>query len=413
MLKDRLKFPGDKSISHRALIFAAMTNGKCHIENISTGKDVESTRACLALCGIDSNRTNKTISLMGRQLHNPKANLDCGNSGTTARLLMGFLAGKRVKANFVGDKSLSQRPMQRIIDPLNKMGSGIESVNQRLPLMLPGKILKGISYTLPIASAQVKSAILLAGLGADNDTTVIEPIPTRNHTELMLQELGVDIRISANTITVSPLQKPLKSFAITIPGDPSSAAFFAAAATMLQRSDLILENISFNPSRTGFYDALQRMGGDLQYLDHRKNNGEPVGDLRVRSNQLHSIAITENDIPNMIDEIPILAVLATQAEGKTTIQGAAELRVKECDRIHAIYINLKRMGANITEFDDGFEITGPTRLKGTEIETFGDHRIAMALTIAGLVANAPVKLDNPNCVNISFPEFYSFLSKVL
>ena len=253
MLKGRLKFPGDKSISHRALIFAAMTNGKCHIENISTGKDVEATRNCLGLCGIDSGRTNNSISIIGGQLNNPKTNLDCGNSGTTARLLVGLLAGKRVNANFIGDKSLSRRPMQRIIDPLNKMGAGIESVNQRLPLTLPGNILRGISYTLPVASAQVKSAILLAGLGAEDDTTVIEPISTRNHTELILNELGVDVRIKENSITVSPLQKSLQSFVMNIPGDPSSATFFAAAATILQGSDLILENISVNPSRTGFY----------------------------------------------------------------------------------------------------------------------------------------------------------------
>lgn len=412
MLKGKLKFPGDKSISHRALILAALTDGNCQIENISTGADIESTRNCLALCGINSKRIDKTVFLTGGKLNNPKTNLDCGNSGTTARLLIGLLAGQKVSARFVGDESLSRRPMQRIIHPLEKMGVEFESSNQHLPLILRIKQLTGISYTPSVASAQVKSAILLAGLGAEGETTVTEPRPTRNHIELMLNDLGADIRAKDNSVTVLPLQRPLNSFKMTIPGDPSTAAFFAAAAVLIPNSDLILENVSANPTRTGFYAALEQMCGNIECLNQRENNGEHAGDLRIRDSQLQGISIIKNDVPGMIDEIPILAILATQAEGTTEIRGAAELRVKECDRINAICINLKRMGADIIEFDDGFDITGPTPLKSATIETFDDHRIAMAFTIAGLVANVPVELDNPDCVNISFPEFYSSLRKV-
>ncbi len=412
MLKGKLKFPGDKSISHRALILAALTDGNCQIENISTGADVESTRSCLALCGINSKKTERKVSLNGGQLHNPISSLDCGNSGTTTRLLIGLLAGQKVNARFVGDESLSRRPMQRIIHPLEKMGVEFESSNKHLPLTLRIKQLTGISYTPSVASAQVKSAILLVGLGAKDETTITELRPTRNHTELMLNELGADIQTKDNSVTVLPLQRPLNSFKMTIPGDPSTAAFFAAAAVLIPNSDLILENVSANPTRTGFYAALEQMYGNIECLNQWENNGERAGDLRIRSSQLQGILITKDDVPGMIDEIPILAVMATQAEGTTEIRGAAELRVKECDRINAICINLKRMGADITEFDDGFAITGPTPLKSTTIKTFNDHRIAMTFTIAGLVANMPVTLDNPNCVNISFPEFYSFLRKV-
>ena len=413
MLKGKLKFPGDKSISHRALILAALTDGDCQIENISTGADVESTRNCLTLCGINSKRTDKTVSLTGGKLRNPETNLDCGNSGTTARLMIGLLAGQKVRARFVGDESLSRRPMQRIIHPLEKMGAEFDSSNQHFPLTLHVKRLTGVSFTPSVASAQVKSAILLTGLGAEGETTVIEPRPTRNHTELMLNELGADIRTEDNSVTVLPLQRPLNSFKMTIPGDPSTAAFFAAAATLIPNSDLILGNVSANPTRTGFYAILEQMCGNIECLNQWENNGERAGNLRICGSQLQGISITKEDVPSMIDEIPILAVMATQAEGTTEIRGAAELRVKECDRINAIYINLKRMGADITEFDDGFAITGPTPLKSAKIKTFGDHRIAMAFTIAGLAANVAVKLDNPDCVNISFPEFYSFLSKVL
>ncbi len=413
MLNGKLQFPGDKSISHRALILATLTDGDCQIENISTGADVESTRNCLSLCGINSKKTKKIVYITGKPMRNPEINLDCGNSGTTARLLIGLLAGQKVSARFVGDVSLSQRPMQRIVDPLNKMGANIESINQRLPIILSGKILKGISYTPSVASAQVKSTILFAGLGAEGETTVTESILTRNHTELMLNELGADIRTKDNFVTVLPLQRPLNSFKMTIPGDPSTAAFFAAAAALIPNSNLILENVSANPTRTGFYTVLEQMCGNIECLSQWENNGERAGDLRIRGSQLEGISITKEDVPGIIDEIPILAVMATQAEGTTKIRGAADLRVKECDRINAICINLKRMGADITEFDDGFAITGPTPLKSAKIETFGDHRIAMAFTIAGLAANVAVKLDNPDCVNISFPEFYSSLSKVL
>jgi len=413
MINGTLKFPGDKSISHRALILASLSDGKCEIENISTGVDVESTRQCLALCGIQSTKIDNKVLITGGRFYNPATDLDCGNSGTSARLLIGLLSGQKIKAKFVGDKSLSQRPMQRVIEPLMNMEANIESLDQKLPISLNGNKLSGISYTPKIASAQVKSAILLAGLGADGETKVTELHQTRDHTELMLNELCDNIFINNNSIKVTPLNKPLRSFDMTVPGDPSTAAFFAAAAVLLPNSNLVIENISANPKRTGFYTLLERMGGNLEFLNQWKNNGELAGNMQIRSSKLHAVEIKKDDVPSIIDELPILAILATQADGITNVRGAAELRVKESDRISAICRNLIRMGANVMEFDDGFTIEGPTKLNNADIKTFDDHRIAMAFTIAGLVANVQVVLDNPDCVSISFPEFYSFLKKVM
>lgn len=412
MLKGQLTFPGDKSISHRALMLAALSKGSSVIRNLSTGADVQSTINCLKACGIDINNAGNAIVVHGGPFQNPQTELDCGNSGTSTRLLLGLLAGKGLKATFSGDASLSPRPMNRVLEPLQLMGLQAESENGHLPITIQKSTLKGIRYTPHVASAQVKSAIILAGLGALGTTTVNEPIPTRDHTERILKELGADITVKRTEITVAPLTKPLSTFEMTIPGDPSTAAFFGAAAALVSESELILRNILANPTRTGFFTILEKMGAGMECLQQWNTNGERVGDLKITQGSLRAVSINKIDMPGLIDELPMLAILATQAEGITEVRGAEELRVKESDRIHAICSNLIRMGANIKELQDGFIIKGPTPLKGTRIETFGDHRIAMAFAVAGLISDGPVTLDDPSCAAISFPEFYRKLEQV-
>jgi 3-phosphoshikimate 1-carboxyvinyltransferase len=325
--------------------------------------------------------------------------------------MAGLLAGKGVKAKFTGDKSLSERPMNRIIEPLKKMGISIESENGYLPLLLtPGNI-NGIIYTPQAASAQVKSCIILAGLGAFGETKVQEKIKTRDHTEIMLRELGAEIK-SEDVISIQPLKKPLVEFEITIPGDPSSAAFFAAATAMIPNSDLTITKVLANPTRIGFFSVLEDMGADIEWDNMRKEGGEWVGDVHIFCQQLNGLHIMKDLIPTVIDEIPIIAVLATQADSPTVIEGAAELRVKESDRIKAICQNLQSMGAEIIEKKDGFIINPINKLHHTNIETFGDHRIAMAFTIAGLLPLEKNTLDDENCINISFPEFSDILSQI-
>ena len=406
-----ISLPGDKSISHRALMLASLTDGNCAIHNISTGEDVETTRKCLVQCGIESEKYKTTVQLRGGDLKPTEMPLYCGNSGTTVRLMAGLLAGRGVRAKLTGDKSLSERPMNRIIEPLQKMGINIESENGYLPLFLtPGNI-NGIFYTPQVASAQVKSCIILAGLGAFSETKVQEKIKTRDHTEIMLKELGAEIKL-ADVISIQPLKKPLDEFEITIPGDPSSAAFFAAAAAMIPNSDLTITNVLANTTRIGFFSVLKNMGTDIEWNNMRKEGGEWVGDVHIFSQPLNGLHIMKDLIPTVIDEIPIIAVLATQADSPTVIEGAAELRVKESDRIKAICQNLQSMGAEIIEKQDGFIINPVTKLHHANIETFGDHRIAMAFTIAGLLPSEKNTMDDENCINISFPEFSEILSQI-
>ena len=406
-----ISLPGDKSISHRALMLASLTDGNCVIHNISTGEDVETTRKCLVQCGMESEKDGTTVRLRGGGFKPTEMPLYCGNSGTTVRLMAGLLAGKGVRAKFTGDKSLSERPMNRIIDPLIKMGINIESENGYLPLFLTPRNVNGIDYAPQVASAQVKSCIILAGLGAFGETKVQEKIKTRDHTEIMLKELGAEIKL-ADVISIQPLKKPLDEFEITIPGDPSSAAFFAAAAAMIPNSDLTIKNVLANTTRIGFFSVLENMGADIEWNNMRTEGGEWVGDVHIFCQQLNGLHIMKDLIPTVIDEIPIIAVLATQADSPTVIEGAAELRVKESDRIKAICQNLQSMGAEIIEKQDGFIINPVTKLHHTNIETFGDHRIAMAFTIAGLLPSEKNTLDNENCINISFPEFSDILSQI-
>ena len=406
-----ISLPGDKSISHRALMLASLTSGECVIHNISTGDDVESTRKCLADCGIKSEKYGNTVKIKGGDIETPEMPLNCGNSGTTVRLLSGLLSGKGVSVKFTGDQSLSKRPMKRIIEPLNKMGVSIESEDGYLPMSLTPKNVNGIYYSTPISSAQVKSCIILAGLGAYGETRVKEKIKSRDHTELMLKDLGAEI-IAEDVITVQPLKKPLDVFEITVPGDPSSAAFFAAAAAMIPNSDLTIKNVLANTTRIGFFTILEKMGAGVEWKNMSKEGGELVGDVNIISQPLNGLDIMEDLIPTVIDEIPIIAVLATQADSPTVVRGAAELRVKESDRIKGICRNLRSMGAEIIEKQDGFIINPVTKLHHTKIKTFGDHRIAMAFTIAGLLTSEHNTLDDAICINISFPEFSDILGQI-
>ena len=411
-IKGKITFPGDKSISHRALMFAALAEGESRISNLSTGVDVQSTRKCLEACGIKIRNDRNDVIVKGRKFSDPIEPLDCGNSGTTTRLLLGLLAGQGINATFVGDKSLSARPMNRILEPLFQMGLKCESHDGKLPITIQNSDLNGIQYESPVASAQVKSAILLAGLGASGKTSVKEPILSRDHTEKMINGLGVDISIKGLTATVSNLSTPFSSFQFSIPGDPSTAAFFAASAALVPNSEIVLNRVLANPTRIGFFAALEKMGVGIEWLDQWDEAGERIRNIKIFHQALNSTPITIDNIPGLIDEIPVIAILATQVEGKMEIRGAEELRIKECDRIHAVCKNLKKMGADIQELDDGFIINGPTPLYGAEIETFHDHRIAMAFAIAGLVVHGKLVLDHPECASISYPEFYDELERM-
>ena len=410
-IKGIISLPGDKSVSHRALMLASLSDGPCVINNISTGDDVETTRKCLYQCGIKSSKLGSSVEITGGTLSSPVQPLDCGNSGTTVRLMAGLLSGQGLIVRLVGDKSLSKRPMNRIIEPLEKMGVTIESNNGFLPISInPGDV-QSIDYSPSVSSAQVKSSILLAGLGASGESIIREDIPTRDHTELMLKELGANINQGEN-ITINPLLKPLSSFEMTIPGDPSSASFFAAAAAMIPNSDLTIKNVLANPTRIGFFSIMESMGADITWKNLKKVAGEFVGDVHILCQPLNGLHIMKEMIPSIIDEIPIIAVLATQANSPTIIEGAQELRVKESDRIKAICDNLKSMGGDIIEKKDGFIINPPFILSPAKIQTFDDHRIAMAFIIAGLLTTKRNILDNQDCINISFPEFNQILDQI-
>ena len=411
-LTGEIFFPGDKSISHRSLMFAALCNGKSKISNLSTGKDVQSTKNCLIDCGIKIYNEKSSYIVEGGKFINPKKELDCGNSGTTVRLLAGLLSGQNINATFVGDESLSNRPMKRIIEPLKLMGLNCSSKNFTLPLKIKSSKLNGINYKSQIASAQVKSAVLLAALGSNKPTSFIEPVLSRNHTEIMLKALGVPINTEKLKTTISKITKKLKPFNFNIPGDPSSAAFFAGAASMIKNSNLVLKNISGNDTRLGIFSILKQMGVTVLKSNKKNILGEKIIDITIKNKRLNGIKINENQIPSIIDEIPIIAIIASQAKGQTKITGAKELRYKESDRISSIVLNLKKMGADITELEDGMIINGPKKLKGTFIKTYHDHRIAMAFKIASIIADGENQLDSINCVDISYPEFFETLTKI-
>jgi 3-phosphoshikimate 1-carboxyvinyltransferase len=392
-------------------MFAAIAADPSTIKNIGTGADVEATRNCLEQCGIKFNWENNILSISG-SLENPDKPLNCQNSGTTARLITGFLAGQKISANLIGDASLSKRPMNRVINPLEKMGAIISGESENLPLKIVSSELHGIDYTPPIASAQVKSCVLLAGLGAKGRTIISEIHPTRDHTEIMLKELGANIKVVEGKIILDPSKSVLSGFDIDIPADPSTAAFYAAAAAAVKGSRIVIKNCLLNPRRVSFFNLLIKMGAKVSFVNQAIRFGEITGDILVESGTLKALIINKEEIPSCIDELPILAILATQAIGVTTVTGAEELRVKESDRIKAICNNLINMGADVEELPDGFQILGPTTLSSATIRTFNDHRIAMAFSIAGLIGNVPTQLDDADCIDVSFPEFFTVLKQI-
>ena len=405
-LKGKITIPPDKSISHRAVIFSSLANGTSVIKNFSTAQDPKSSLEICKSLGVKAEfkNNNELYITSSGKLTSPIDTLYCGNSGTTMRLVAGVLAGQSFNSVLTGDESLSNRPMQRIITPLSLMGAKIISNNGRSPLEIYGRNLHGITYSSPISSAQVKSSILLAGLFAEGKTTVTEPYLSRNHTELMLSYMGADICINGLSVSVS--QSELIPKIIEISGDISSAAYFIAAALLVPNSEIILKNVGLNPTRTGILDILEKMGADIEILNKHTVSNEVTGDLRVKYSELKACKIEGDIIPSLIDEIPILAVIATQAEGQTVIKDAQDLRNKESDRIKAVVTELKKLGAAIEETTDGMIIHGKTDLKGgIELETYQDHRIAMSLYIAGLLCPKEILIRNFDWVNISFPQF--------
>lgn len=407
-----LKLPGDKSISHRGLIFGALSRGRTEVHHILESADVQSTARVLQQLGVPIRKEGPVTVIEGRgpeSFINTTQILDCGNSGTTIRLMMGVLsAADGIRVQMTGDESLRKRPMRRVADPLREMGAQIELTNRDFaPLEVLGGRLRGIDYELKIASAQIKTAIILAGLLADGDTRIRGEIHSRDHTERLLKHFGVHIESTSDEVRLRGRQQ-FSANVLQVPGDPSTAAFWLAAAVLVPQSDLRLSSVSLNPTRTGFIEVLQRMGAPIR-LAMTEENPEPVGDIQACHGPLIGVVVAEHEIPSLIDELPILAVMATQAHGTTRVTGAEELRVKETDRIEAVATNLRAMGATIETTRDGFIIEGPQKLIGAEINSFHDHRIAMAFSVAALIAEGESLIRGSDCVGISYPEFYSTL----
>ena len=410
-LKGEVSIPPDKSISHRSAMFAALTGGIVEVNNFSQGADCISTLNIVKALGCDVEFLgDKHIKIDASNAFKKDVyNLDCGNSGTSMRLFSGIVASRESETTLFGDESLSKRPMKRIITPLELMGAKIKHNQFRAPLLIKGAELFPIDYKSPIASAQVKSCILLAGLNTYGETKVTEPYLSRNHTEKMLKYLDADIETCG---TVSKIRKSqLTPKNLSVCGDISSAAFFMVAAAIVPGSDVILKNVGLNPTRTGIVDILLKMGADIEILNQRLECNEEIGDIHIRYSSLKSVTIEGEIIPRLIDELPVIAVLATQAEGTTIVKDASDLRNKEADRIKCLVAELKKIGADIEEKPDGFIINGKTKLKGdAEVECYHDHRLAMSLYVAGLVCDKPVLIKEFDWVNISFPEFLSLMN---
>ncbi len=415
-LKGELTVPGDKSISHRAVMFGALAKGTTEVTNFLQGADCLSTIDCFRRLGIEIENTPDRILIHGKGLHGltkPSQILDVGNSGTTTRLISGILAGQKFETTLNGDHSIQSRPMKRIMEPLSMMGADITSIygNNCAPLRIVGSPLHGIDYTSKVASAQVKSCILLAGLYADDCTRVTEPSVSRNHTELMLRGFGANVTCEGNTAAIFP-DPELVGQKIEVPGDISSAAYFIAAGLIVPGSEILVKNVGINPTRDGLLRVCQAMGADITLLNKRENGGESVADLLVRHSNLKATTVEGKIIPTLIDEIPMIAVMACFAEGITIIKDAAELKVKESDRIAVMAENLSRMGAHITATDDGMIIEGGHPLHGAEINSHLDHRIAMSFAVAALASNGETIIQDADCVKISYPNFYEDLFKL-
>ncbi len=416
-LRGAVALPGDKSISHRAVLIGSICEGETVVRGFGSSADTLSTvRAMRALgVGIEEDGADvlrvRGVGLRG--LRAPDGPIDCGNAGTLVRLLAGILAGQAWQQfELVGDESLSARPMGRIADPLTQMGAGVESADGRLPLGIDGRPLRGIAYELPVASAQVKSCVLLAGLYAEGETTVLEPVRTRDHTERMLRAAGARVRTAPGRIAVQPAER-LELGEVTVPGDISSAAPLILAATLLPGSELIVTGVGVNPTRTGFLDVLERMGARIAVFNRRRVAEEPVADVEVTHSELVAAEIEPADVPRLVDELPLFVLAASMAHGTSRVRGAAELRAKETDRIAAVADGLRGLGAHVTARKDGFTVRGvPARPRGGRMSAAGDHRIAMLAAVAGLASRDGVEVQGAECVAVSFPGFFDLLDSL-
>ena len=415
-VRGEITVPGDKSISHRSVMFGSIAKGTTEIHNFLEGADCLSTIGCFRRMGIDIENKNGVVTVHGKGMHGltaPAETLDCGNSGTTTRLISGILAPQNFDVTLTGDESIQKRPMKRIIEPLSMMGADIRSVrgNGCAPLRICGKPLAGIHYTSKVASAQVKSSILLAGLYADGLTSITEPQVSRNHTELMLKFFGAELESKGTTVTIWPATE-LFGNRIDVPGDISSSVYFVAAGLILPNSEVLIKNVGINPTRAGLIKVCESMGADLTLLNENRENAEPTADLLVRTSSLKGCIIEGDIIPTLIDELPTIAMMACFAEGTTVIRDAAELKVKESNRIAIMVENLRAMGADVEETDDGMIIHGGKPLHGAIVDSHKDHRIAMTFAIAALAADGETEILDADCVDISYPSFYKELKKL-
>ena len=415
-LKGEINIPGDKSISHRGIMLGAISDGETHITNFLQGADCLSTIDCFRKMGVYIENDENSVTIHGRGLHGllaPTKILDVGNSGTTTRLISGILAGQNFSSELTGDASICSRPMGRIITPLTQMGADITSANNDncAPLLINSKKLTGTHYESPVASAQVKSCVLLAGLYADSKTSVTEPFRSRNHTELMLRHFGAEVKIDGYTATVSPEPK-LQGTDIIVPGDISSAAYFIAAALIVPDSEVLIKNVGINSTRDGILRVCTSMGANITYLNKKESAGEPTADLLVKSSNLEGTIIEGDLIPTLIDELPIIAILASVAKGTTIIRNAEELKVKESNRLDIMVSELSAMGVDIEGTADGMIIHGGNPLQGTTVDSRLDHRIAMSFAIAGLISEGPTAILRSECVDISYPNFFNDLQSL-
>jgi 3-phosphoshikimate 1-carboxyvinyltransferase len=413
-LEGHFAVPGDKSISHRALLFGAISDGETHVRGWGRSGDTESTLGAVRALGARVEELGPDelivhgVGLRGLQ----SASIECNNAGTLARLIVGLLAFQDGTFTLTGDESLSARPMERVAEPLRRMGAQVETTDGHLPLTITGGKLEAIDYELPVASAQIKSAVLLAGLGAEGRTTVIEPEPTRDHTELMLRAAGVTVTTRPQSVSIDPPER-LSLGSVDVPGDFSSAAPFIVAATLIPESRITIHDINLNPRRTGLLDVLERMGGRVGILTRRKIGAEQVGDIEVRSAELTATTIKSDEVPRLVDELPLFGLLAAHAHGESWVYGAAELRHKETDRIEALVDALRAIGVRAKGHEEGFSVTGvPSRPKGGKVDSRGDHRIAMLGAVAGLSSREGVEVLDAESVGVSFPGFYDLLAQL-
>ena len=414
-LVGQISVPGDKSISHRAVLLAALARGTSRVRGFLYGGDCEATVRAVQALGIEVERPEVDHLILhspgAGAWHEPADVIDCVNSGTTMRLLTGLLAGQPFFSVLTGSAQLRRRPMARVVEPLRQMGATIlgRENGRYAPIAIDGGNLHSIEYALPIASAQVKSALIFAGLFAAGETIIHEPGPARDHTERMLRNLGIPLQVNGPTLRVRPLETPPPPLDITVPGDFSSAAFFIVAALLVPNSEIVIQNVGINPTRTGLLDVLRDMGAQITLEGKRDVGGEPVADVMVRASDLRGATVAGDRVVRMIDEFPVFAVAATQAAGTTVVRDARELRVKETDRIAAVVEELRKMGAAIEEREDGFVVQGPTPLHGARVDSHGDHRLGMALAIAGLIARGETILHHAHCVVDSYPTFWDTL----